>query len=207
MLAYALIVVCFIVIAMLWNEGMWSNAITMINIVFTGIIAWNLFEPAATWLESQLKSYTYVCDFLAFWLIFALVFNIFRASTDQISKVKVRFKKPIEQTGNILFAILSAWVMVCIICASFHVAPLSASPFKGSFASEPKAGCFFGLAPDRMWLAFMHTRSKKAMKSVLGQPKVFDPGGEFTLKYATRRKELQAHNLKTDGSIRVKARR
>lgn len=206
MFAYFMVFVCFIVVAMLWNEGMWSNAITMINIVFAGILAWNLFEPAAAWMEGQIKSYTYAVDFLTFWLLFALFFNILRAMTDQISKIKVRFKKPVEQTGRVLFAVLSAWVLVCIICASLHVAPLSLSPFKGSFAAEPKAGCFFGLAPDRMWLAFMHTRSKKAMKT-LGQPKVFDAGGDFTLKYASRRRELQAHNLKTDGSIRIKPRR
>lgn len=206
MLAYVLLVVCFIVIAMLWNEGMWSNAITMVNIVFAGILTWNLFEIVAGWLDKQIPSYTYACDFLAFWLLFALMFNVLRASTDQISKIKVRFKKPIEQGGRVVFAVLSAWVLVCIMCASFHVAPLSLSPFKGSFAAEPKAKCFFGLAPDRMWLAFMHTRSKKAMKSVVGQPKVFDAGGDFTLKYASRRKELQAHNLKTDGAIRVKKR-
>ena len=205
MLSYVLLVVCFIVIAMLWNEGLWSNAITMCNIIFAGVVSWNLFEPAAGWLEGQLKSFTYACDFLAFWLVFALAFNVFRAMTDQISKHRVRFKKPVEQAGRVVFAVLSAWVLVCIMCASFHVAPLSQSPFGGSFAKEPKAGCFFGLAPDRMWLAFMHSRSKGAMKT-LGQPKVFDPNGDFTLKYASRRKELQAHNLKTDGSIRIRTR-
>lgn len=204
MLAYILLVVMFIVVAMMWTEGMWSNGITLINVVFAGIVSWNLFEPAAGFLEPKMPSFTYVVDFLCFWVLFILTYNIFKAMTDQISTHAVRFKKPVEQTGRVLFAMMTAWVMTCIICASLHLAPLGRSPMKGSFAQEPKSNCFFGLAPDRMWLAFMHTRSKKGLSTM--KKNTFDPDGSFVLKYGTRRKNLEAHNKKTDGKIRTKNR-
>ncbi len=202
MLGIVLVVISFIVIAMLWNEGMWSNAIALFNVFFAGVVSTNYFEPFAKWIEGTLPSFAYVADYLAFWVIFAFAFNVGRAVTDAISKHKVRFRKPVEHTGRILFAVLTAWMMVCIFCASLHLAPLAQSPLRGSFAKDPLAGCFFGLAPDRYWLAFMHSRSKGSM----GSGSQFDPQGEFVLKYGTRRYNLQAYNKETDGKILVRKR-
>ncbi len=204
MFAFIIAVVGFIIVAMMWTEGMWTNAITLINVVFAGIVSWSLFEPLANYLEKNIMaSATYVVDFLAFWLLFALIFNVFRAVTDGISKTKVRFKKPIELAGGIVFAMLTGWVFICIACASIHLAPLARSPFRGSFYSTPKSGCFFGMTPDRYWLAFMHSRTKPkgtfAKKNAAG----FDPQGTLILKYGTRRERLAEYNKKNNGTVRV----
>ncbi len=201
MFAWLIVVVMFICVAMLWNEGMWANALNLVNVTLAAALATNLYEPAADYLEKQMASFTYLLDFLCLWAIFALVYSVLRACTDGISNHAVRFRLPIERGGRIVFALATAWVLACFITTSIHTAPLSVSPFRGSFAKEPLSNDFFGLAPDRMWLGFMHSRSSGALAK--STPRVFDPDGDFILKYGARRFELAEHNKK-EGAIRVK---
>ena len=199
MLAYILLVIMFIVVAMMWNEGLWTGALNLINVVFSGIVASVCFEPLADYLEKNMASFTYVLDYLSFWFLFIMAFNIFRAVTDGISKHKVRFRKPVEIGGGILMPVLTAWVMVCIFCAALHLAPLARSPLKGSFADKPMSACFFGFSPDHYWWAFIHSRSKRA----LSRGQVFDPEGKLILKYGQRRYNLQQYNQAEDGAVLV----
>ena len=101
----------FICIALMWNEGLWSNAITLINIVFAAMLAVNYFELLATWLDGQAPTYSYIWDFIALWAIFVASFAILRAITDNLSKYRVRFKMPVEHAGRVFFAAWAAWVV------------------------------------------------------------------------------------------------
>ena len=183
------LVICFIVIGMMWPEGLWSNALTFINTLFSGIVAWNYFEPFAGFLEENLPSFTYIVDYLAFWLIFAIFFNVTRAVTDQISKKKARFRKPVDVGGGATFAFLTAFLMVLLICSSIHFAPLQAAPFGGGFKSQGKdAGSFLGMKVEQMWLSTMFRLSAKKNGKPAGAfatkgTNAFDPGGNFAKKY------------------------
>ncbi|MCA9188238.1 MAG: hypothetical protein KDA99_21570, partial [Planctomycetales bacterium] len=151
--------------------------------------------------------------FLAIWLIFALAMAIMRIITDAVSKHQVRFKAPVEHVGRLLFPFLTGWVLVCLACASLHTAPLARTAFKGSFQPEYMSKNFLFLAPDRMWLGFVQSRSAGALS--VNDPdasspypedqgkRIFDPAGEFVAKYGQRRADLEALNEKND-SIRVK---
>ena len=118
MLTGILFGVWIVCIAMLWNEGMWSNCLTLINVLLAAMIAMNYFEPAADFLDEQLPSYTFVWDYLAIWLVFGLVYIILRAVTDQISKTRVKFLMPIEQAGRVISVIAIGWIMVCLTLTS-----------------------------------------------------------------------------------------
>lgn len=203
LLTIVLILIMFICIALMWTEGMWGNALTLVNVTFAAMIASNWFEPLAGYLDQQVPSLTYVWDFLALWGAFVLAFLLLRAVTDAVSLHKVRFKMPVEVTGRILFAVATAWILVCFTLMTIHTAPLARTALRKSFEPTLMGTSFLGLAPDRYWLAFMHSRSQNAL--AWGDPKVFDPEGDFILKYAARRQELQAANEK-DGTIRVNRR-
>lgn len=207
---FGVFVVC---VAMLWNEGLWGNAVTLVNATLAALVATNYFEPAAVWLEGQIPSYTYFVDFLSLWAIFAVVFFVLRAVTDQLSKYHVRFKMPVEHVGRILLATWVGWVMVCFTDMSLHTAPLARDSFRGSFQIKPESGnFFFGLSPSRQWLALMQSRSRGALSRDGGQyaslreedrgRRVFDPNGEFMFKYGYRRELLNEYNEKT-GLVRV----
>jgi hypothetical protein len=196
-----MILIAFVCIAMMWTEGMWGNVITLVNVIFSVMLALNFFEPMATFMEGRIPSFTYHWDFICQWLIFAVSLAALSITTDQISTHQVRFKMPLEQAGRAIFAVATAWVLICFTTATMHTAPLGRSPFRGSFQSEPLSKNLFGLAPDRMMLGFMHSRSKGALANPT--PKPFDEKGDYILKYGARRQSLQEHNAK-EGTTRVK---
>jgi hypothetical protein len=209
LLTFLMLVILFATVATLYTEGMWSNAISLINVVTAALLAVNYFEPLAAWLEGLgdwWRSCTYVWDFLALWILFAVFSLIFRSLTDQISRVKVRFLKVADQIGSAVFALWIGWVMVCFTMMTLHTAPLDRTFLFGGF--QPEERMFLGFAPDRQWLGFVQQESEGAFCR-LATPEewkqekyVFDPRGEYLLKYATRRANLQA-NVAKSGSILV----
>lgn len=189
-LTLVLSVVFFICMAFLYNGGLWSNAITLINVMTSGLMATSLFEPLTVWLQAKEPSYTYVWDFLAFWAVFAGTMGILRAITDNLSKVKVRFKKPVDVAGGLIFAVWIGWVMVSFTLTTLHTAPLARNSFGGAFTPTPMSNMFLGFAPDRQWLAFVHKMSRGTFARSQQNP--FDPTGEFILKYGARREQFES---------------
>jgi hypothetical protein len=199
-----LLAVFFAAIAFLVNGGLWTNTLVLINVVTAALIATNYFEPLANWLESLDKSYTYFCDFLSLWLLFAAAMGCMRALTDVISKVKVKFKRPVDQVGGILMACWVGWMMVCFTTMTLHTAPLARNFMNGAFQPKPDSNMFFGLAPDRRWLGFMwsSSRSSFSRSAPKNDPQqfIFDPHRSFVFKYGQRRadfeKELESRVLR-----------
>jgi hypothetical protein len=77
------------------------------------------------------------------------------------------------------------------------MAPLNSANPLGAWDS-PQAGSFMGMAPERMWLGFAHSRSRGALSrgNFSGEThpedenlnvEAFDPRGEFPIKYHDRR--------------------
>ena len=60
-------VILFACVAMTFAEGMWSNAIRLVNLVTAGLLAMNFYEPVAQRLEGMLPSYTFMLDYLVLW--------------------------------------------------------------------------------------------------------------------------------------------
>jgi hypothetical protein len=184
-----LLVIFAVCLAMIFNEGMWGAAVMFINVLLSAMIATNFFEPLARWLNKQQGSYTYLLDFISLWLIFCLSLVVLRILTDTLSRYRVRFKKPVDIGGGLFFAAWIGWTMMQFTLFTAHTAPLSRNFLGGDFQPEPDSNMFLGLAPDRNWMAFMHTMSKDGS---LGTGKQFDPNGEFILKYGTRRKIFES---------------
>ena len=47
-----LFVVLFATVAMLYAEGMWGNAIRLVNVITAALLATNFYEPLGNWLEN-----------------------------------------------------------------------------------------------------------------------------------------------------------
>ena len=140
-----LFVVLLACVATLYTDGMWSNAIRLINVVTAALLATNFFEPAARWLDDWEPSYTYVWDFLALWGLFGLFMTIFGELTDRVSQVKVRFLKIADRIGSRLLALWIGWVMVCFTMMTLHTAPLGRTFLFDNFKAEERM--FMGLPP------------------------------------------------------------
>jgi uncharacterized membrane protein required for colicin V production len=201
-----LLLIFFAVLGSLVREGLWSNAIKLFNVMMAAMLATNYFEPLADWLTAKQPTFTYVWDLLTVWAIFCVTLAVLQTITDRLSHVQVRFRKPVETAGGIFFACWVGWLMVCFTTFTLHMAPLSRSFLDGSFQAEPDSEMFFGLAPDRKWLAFMHTMSldgslSKSRAEGDTRTNVFDPDADFIFKYGASRERFEhQQDIRTRGT-------
>jgi len=162
---WAVWVLCLLILAVcvafLCRDGLWNNAIRLVNVVFAGLLAMNFYEWLATWVTKVSESVTPwqpLMDFLSMWTCFVLFMVVFRTATEAVSQVRVRFLKVADQAGGIALSLCIGWVMVCFTMASLHAGPLGQYPLMGSF--QPQNKMVFGLfAPDREWLGFIKYQS------------------------------------------------
>jgi hypothetical protein len=204
MLTLVLIVIFVIVAASLWFQGLWTNVLTLINMFFAMMLAFNYFEPLADMLDEAERSYTYLWDFLALWGLFALSFGLLRLFTDVLSRHRVVFDFWVEMVGRSVLALWIAWLFVGFTCATLHTAPLGRHPL--GFQQSPTSGNFLGMSPGKHWLAFMQSRSRGALSRGESNPgrlspvdqdrnlnvRVFDPESKFILKYYQRRANFES---------------
>jgi uncharacterized membrane protein required for colicin V production len=187
-------------IGLLYREGMWDNAIRLVNVVVAAVVATACFQIPAARLKSLFPSYVYLVDYLAIWSMFCIWFVILRAVTGVLSRFQVRFLKLADQIGGVVFSALVGWVMVCFTLTALHTAPLGKTFFFGAFQTGENDKMFLGfLAPDREWLGFV----EKVTGGVYGGENVqpLDPDA-FIKEQADRRAALEAHLDKT-GKLRV----
>lgn len=198
-LSIVLIVIFVACFASLMNSGMWSNTITLINVITAGLLAMNYFEPLADFFDKQAPSWTYVWDFVSLWLVFGISMLALRAVTDIASKVQVKFHPTVEKVGGLLMAVWASWIVLCFATATLHAAPLARNFLGGAFQPEPESKMLFGLQPDRVWLGWVNRESKGALRR-LGTAAPFDQRGDFILRYAERRAEFEQQKTLTKSS-------
>lgn len=188
---FALIVI--IVVASLGNEGMWSNALVLFNVVTAALLATNFWEPVVAKFLSSQPNGVYIFDYPVIWILFAVFYLVLRTVTDAISRVRVRFPATLDKIGSFFFAAWVGWVLVCFFAMTLHLAPLSKNFLYGGF--KPEERMFFGLAPDRQWLGFMQKMSlgsfSRSAPADNPEAHVFDPQGNLMVKYAARRTIMQ----------------
>ena len=186
------------VAAGVWFQGLWSGAITLINLLLAMFIATNFWEPISSMVDTSQPSYTYLVDFLVLWVLFALAFGILRSIADALSRTPVKFSMPVEMGGRTVLALWCAWLVVCFTAFSMHMAPLNSPTPMGAWAT-PQSGVFFGA--DRVWLGFMQNESRGALsrgniQETADHPndaelnvETFDPFSRFPINYRARREK------------------
>lgn len=177
----------------IWREGPWSGLIMLLNLLLAASLATAWYPTVVARIEPMLASYTYLLDFVVLQGLFCLLLLVFREVTDRLSRTRVRFRKPVELAAGPVVAVLTAWVMVCFTAASLHTAPVP----RDFVQPTPEARMFFGLAPDRRWLAWVRGASLGGPFARPQSP--FDPEADFILRYADRR-----HALEGEEQLRVR---
>lgn len=182
-----LVVVFFAVFALLFRDGIWSNAIALLNGLTAAIIASFYFEPLARFLGRMMPSLSYVWDLASIWILLAAFYLMLRGATDYLSKTRPRITRLVDQIGGILLAAWLGWAMVCFTTFSLHTAPLAREFLGGGF--DPESRMLFGTAPDRQWLGFLQKVSGSSWGE--GEANPFDPQADFMIRYATRRAKFE----------------
>jgi uncharacterized membrane protein required for colicin V production len=195
-------------VGFLFREGIWSNALRLVNIVFAGLLTMNFYEPVAKFLTKpgdyvqylkydDLQTFTAFFDFLGFWICFVFFGAIFMLITDSVSRVRVRFLQIAERVGAPLLAFCIGWVMVGLVLVSLHMSPLGEYPFAGCF--QPQASMGFGfLAPDREWLGFTKYQSHNGLARPLTEKQLrlvwFDDAGDDNLIDKNWKRRIEIEN-------------
>lgn len=211
MFVLMIILVFLVIVAGTWFMGLWSNILTLINVILAATIASGFFEAVATAFDNsidpetgdrfigRLAPHTYLLDFLSLWGLFFVSFGLLRMSTDIASKYKMKFNIWVEMVGRSVFSILIAWVFICFAVFTLHTAPLPVNAFGGKFQPTPQARNFLGIGPDRLWMAYLSSRSRGALSRSAFRPSAlhpddvdkniqpFDSKGEFIYRYHDRR--------------------
>jgi hypothetical protein len=184
-LTLILLAVFVTVTAALWKEGIWSSLVMLLNVLLAATVATAWYEKLVAVLEPRLLSFTYLLDFVALWGLFCLLLLGLREATDRISRTRVKLRRPVELFGGPLVAALAGWVMTCFTAATLHTAPVP----RAVVQPTPEARMFFGLAPDRKWLAWVRGATLTGPFAVPGS--AFDKDADFIIRYADRRQRLE----------------
>ena len=189
MFQLVLLAIIFACVALTFNKGLWRNLITWVNVMFAALLATNYFEPLAEFFKSKDVTYDFMVDLISVWLIFAVAMLMLRIFTDRLTTRKVRFIRPVDLGFGIFFSLWTGWIVACFAAFTLHVAPLP----RDAVAASP-AGSNFIFSPDRLWLGFSQAQSYRALgraDSAEVPDYVFDPKGDFILRYAASRAKLE----------------
>lgn len=192
-----------LVVASTWWFGLWSNLITLINLLLASMLASSIYEPVADKLLEVNATFRVLYDFIAVWAVFLVAFFILRGVTDIASGYRLKFDKITELVGR---TILSVWIACVFVCFSFFT--LQMAPLKPNVYAQNVPKAKMGTMPDRMWLAFIQSRSRGALSAPTApglfqeytltphaddaelDKRVFDPHANFLPYYAEKRQEI-----------------
>jgi hypothetical protein len=190
-------VIILATVALLFKQGLWSNTLCLFNAITAGLIATNFFEPVSRFLSDLVSYMDYNWDVIVLGALFGATYMVLKLAMSRVSRVQVRFHPLVDQIGGGIVALWLGWVGVCFVCFALHTSPLAKHFLSDNF--QPEDSMFFGLAPDRLWLGFVHKVSngggwgRNDADEQGNIRSAFDPTGEFMLKYGSRRRYLEKH--------------
>ena len=147
--------------AMMVREGLWSNTISLVNITFSGLVAYGFYSPLVVFLDELTGgSNTYWLDFAIIWGLFVVTMIICGEVTKRASRTRMRFKHPIDPVGGPIVGLVAAWVMAAFVMATLHTSPMPRDAFSGRLVAAADVDTESPLsAPDAGWLRFVERMS------------------------------------------------
>src|SRR3954449_9479863 len=190
-------IVIFAGLAMTVREGVWSNTLTLINIIISGLVAFGFYSPIVAYLDEDATSgqHTYWIDFAIIWALYAISMIILRSLMAAASKTKLRFKNPIDTYGGPAVGFVAAWVLAAFTLATLHTSPMPKNQFGGKLVYNDADTASFVSSPDAAWLRFVE-RVNPAAALGSGSTDNFTAKG-FVKIYTDRREKFD----KAEGMI------
>ncbi len=207
MILFALIAIVGVITWLLSQEGIWGAASTLVCVVLSGLVAMNFYEPVAMYLTFFVPAIADYADFGALVVLFGGGVIGLRELTEYLAPLDIRVPDLLDTIGKWGFAAATGYVTTGILLTALHTAPLP----RQFLDFRPEAPTFFGIAPDRQWLAFTQYVSEKSLANNsnfdpatrLFQPNIFDghirkvgdsPNtvwASFPIRYAMRRSMIE----------------
>ena len=194
------------------QAGAWGGVTRLFCTFFAGVVAMNLFEPAAEWLQrhvSEAAPWRERWDVIALLGIFSVAVMLLRMITERLAPASLPIAEPLETLIGWLGGVGCGFLMTAILLTALHVAPfprlVTESGVREVAGFQPEREHLFGLAPDQQWLALVQQLSLRALNRG-DSDRIFDgpiyrsaggvaPWPSFALKYAARREFLTRERL------------
>lgn len=173
------------------RQGVLPAFVMLCNVLLSGLIAFNFFEPVAAELDPMLSDsflHGYE-DSLCLMGLFCLSLVFLRWLTNALIHTTIEYTAALQQGGAVLFGMLTGYLV-----AGFLVCVAQTMPFDEHFMQfDARVDTQTGgakirhiLPPDRVWLAMMHRASQTSLAWDDDTP--FDPDGSFELRYDHERR-------------------
>jgi len=172
-----------------WQEGLLTNACSCFNVLFSGLIAFNLYEPVADALDPMFHNSFMdgTEDFLSLLLLFCVSLGLLRMMAGSLAPTDPEYHPILYRAGSVPLGALTGY-----LAGGFMVCAITTLPFQRGFLdyeenpTAEKAAIAKVLPGDRVWLAMMH-RAGNANLNWDGDP-TFDPKGNWQLRYSRHRR-------------------
>jgi hypothetical protein len=131
-LTILLMFVFFAGIAMTVNEGLWSNAISLLCVVLSALIAWAWGPILGAYVVEQAKpnaANEWAFWFASIWGVFFFAVMLMRIIADRSSRVRMRFVRPLDMAGGIVLGLGVATMFTSFTAYSLYL-PFKASVWK-----------------------------------------------------------------------------
>lgn len=173
-------------------RGAVSAGVTLIGLLFAGLLAMNWFEPASDALgglageDAPLAAYR---DFGSLLILLAAFFLIIRVVTNRLLPANPPLPPMLETPGRWILGLAAGFIAAALLLTAVHTFP-GDRDFGGAFPPEPSArsGPLMKLAPDYRWLGFTQHVSEHVFRRP-GDDRVFDGRqadfGEGAKRFAT----------------------
>ncbi len=154
------LIVLFAGLAMTVREGLWSNTLTLLSIIISGLVAFGFYSPLVVYLDESATDgqHTYWLDFAIMWALYTATMLVLRTLFVAASKTRLRFKHPIDPVGGPIVGFMAAWVLAAFTLATLHTSPLPKT-FQFVSPNEVESASYV-TAPDTAWLKFVESMSK-----------------------------------------------
>lgn len=170
-----------------WQEGLWGNAVAVLTVFFSFLIAVGWWESLTVLLVGQVNQMLFFADFLMFWAIFLVSLAILNEATLFLSRVKVKFAEPVEKAGN---AVALGFLSLVLLGGYAFSLDLSAVGENES-ASVPS---------DSIQVKVLQNFSEGSL-SAFGEPRAFNGSGSFRSDHLKRKQALMDQVKSQNGKV------
>lgn len=183
----------------MWREGLFTATAYLLNVLFSGFVTYEFFEPLADSLEGTLGETMFAGfeDFLAQIAIFAVCLIALRWAVNELSPNLIDYPLPAQQFGAAAGGFLAGYLLAGFLICSFQTLPWHERFLGFEPPGEVESAGRSVLPPDRVWLALMRYAGANVLswrefdpsaESPYDRVRTFDPGATYELRYLRYRR-------------------
>lgn len=186
MLVFTTFLLMLIVSYAFFQEGLFVAFCNFVNLLLAFVVVVGFYEPAAGFLEEQLKDSAAdgFEDAIAMVGLFLASFGALKILSLQLAPSVIDYQHLVHNLGGAVVGLFAGYFVSGFLWCVLQTLPWQEKFMGFDVRSTKKSASAVFLRPDRVWLAAMRKFSKGAFKT----ENIFDPCASFELRYQRYRR-------------------